>query len=226
MKFVAYYRVSTQKQYRSGLGLEAQREAVETLARERGAQIIDEFHEAESGKSDTNRPQLQKALHRAKVTGATLAIAKLDRLSRSAAFLLTLQESGARFIAADMPEANEFTVGIMAVVAKQERDAISRRTREALAAAKRRGVKLGNPYGARVLRRAKKGNKDSIAAIQAKADAHAENLRPIVEELAAHGVTSRGAVAAELNARSIRTPRGGTWHKSSVANLFARLGML
>lgn len=223
MKIVAYYRVSTQKQARSGLGLAAQREAVERLARERGGRIIAEFTEAESGKSDLNRPELRRALNRAKITGATLVVAKLDRLSRSAAFLTTLQESGAAFIAADMPLADNFTVGIMAMVARQEREAISRRTKEALAAAKRRGTKLGNPNGARALRRARKGNAASLAAIKERADTHAERLRETVDALAAEGVTALGPVAEALNERELRTPRGARWHKSSVRNLLDRL---
>ena len=223
MKIVAYYRVSTQKQARSGLGLDAQREAVERLARERGGRIIAEFTETESGKSDRNRPELHKALHRAKISGAVLVIAKLDRLSRSAAFLMTLQEDGAKFIAADMPDANEFTVGIMACVARQEREAISRRTREASAAAKRRGTKLGNPNGARALRKARKGNRAALAAIQTRADSHAEGLRPTLQELSGAGVTSLADIAQALNERDMRTPRGGRWHKSSVRNLLDRL---
>jgi DNA invertase Pin-like site-specific DNA recombinase len=224
MKLVPYYRVSTQKQGRSGLGLDAQRAAVEAYAKRTGAKIAKTFTEVESGKLN-GRPELAKALHLAKVTGATLTIAKLDRLSRNAAFLLTLRDSGVKFIAADMPDANELTVGIMALVAQQEREAISRRTREALAAAKRRGTQLGNPNGARALRRARKGNDASLEVIRAKADQHAANLRPVIEALADEGVTSLGAVAAELNERGMLTPRGGQWHKSSVRNLFARLNV-
>src|SRR6185437_192090 len=164
---VAYYRVSTDRQARSGLGLEAQREAVERLAIQRRSQIVAQFTEAESGKINS-RPELTKALHYAKVTGAILLIEKLDRLGRNAAFLLTLRDSGARFIAADVPDANDLTVGILALVAQQEREAISRRTREALAAAKRRGIRLGNPNGARALQRAGNGNGAAIAAVRAK----------------------------------------------------------
>lgn len=141
-RVVAYYRVSTEGQGRSGLGLEAQREAVASLCRSRGWSIAAEFTEVESGKR-ADRPQLKAAMHRAKVTGGTLVVAKLDRLSRSVAFLSALQDSGGRFLAADMPEANELTVHIMAAVAQAERKAISRRTMEALAAAKARGGEAG-----------------------------------------------------------------------------------
>lgn len=223
MKIVAYHRVSTAKQGRSGLGLEAQQQAIRAYAVHMKARVIGSFIEVESGKLNT-RPELEKALHLAKVTGATLVIAKLDRLSRNAAFLLTLKDSGATFLAADMPEANSFTIGIMALVAQQEREAISKRTREALAAAKRRGVKLGNPNGAAALRRARKGNKASLARIRAKADRHAENLKPVVEALRGDGLVSLGALAMALYERGMLTPRGGRWHRSSVRNLVARLG--
>src|SRR5690606_23983276 len=133
MKAVAYYRVSTAAQGRSGLGLEAQRKAVSDLCRSRGWELIAEYTEIESGRRN-DRPELSEALRRARLTGATLVVAKLDRLSRSVAFLSALQESGASFVAADMPEANELTVHILAAVAQAERKAISKRTREALEA--------------------------------------------------------------------------------------------
>lgn len=150
-RLVAYERVSTARQGASGLGLEAQRKVIEDFAASRGAEVLARFTELESGRK-ADRLELLKALHLAKVTGATLVIAKLDRLSRNAAFLLALRDSGARFVAVDMPEANVLTVGIMALVAQAEREAISRRTKEALAVAKARGVKLGNPNGADSLR--------------------------------------------------------------------------
>lgn len=223
MKIVAYHRVSTVKQGRSGLGLEAQREAINQFVASKKARVVQSFTEVESGKINA-RPELEKALHLAKVTGATLVIAKLDRLSRNAAFLITLRDSGVKFIAADMPEATDFTVGIMALVAQQEREAISKRTKEALAAAKRRGVKLGNPNKARALKRARKGNAASLAIIKAKATRHAENLRPVIEALRADGLGTLGAMAEALNERGMLTPRGGSWHRSSVRNLVARLG--
>jgi DNA invertase Pin-like site-specific DNA recombinase len=219
---VSYVRVSTRKQGASGLGLEAQRHAVETFAASRRAKIIGSFVEVESGKANA-RPELQKALHLAKVTGATLAIAKLDRLSRNAAFLLTLRDSGARFVAVDLPDANSLSIGILAVVAEQEREAISKRTKEALAAAKARGVRLGNPNGAAALRRAGRGNAAGLRAIRLKADEHARSLAPVIAELAAEGKRSFTAIAAALNEREILAPRGGRWHDSSARNLLARL---
>jgi len=222
MKIVSYLRVSTIKQGSSGLGIEAQRNAIQTYAESKYAKVSKEFLEVESGKVNA-RPQLVAALHLAKVTGSVLVIAKLDRLSRNAAFLLTLRDSGVKFIAADMPDANELTVGIMALVAQQEREAISKRTKEALAAAKRRGQKLGNPNGASALRRAGKGNVAGVAAMKLKADTHAVDLKPVLEGFALEGITSLGAIAAALNDRGMQTPRGGIWYKTSVSNLIARI---
>lgn len=223
-KAVAYYRVSTARQGASGLGLGAQRAAVEALCQARGWTLIaPPFEEVESGKR-ADRPQLLAAIERARLTGARLVIAKLDRLSRDAAFLLTLKDSGVDFVAADMPDANTLTVGIMALVAQQEREAISRRTREALAAAKARGQKLGNPNGAAALRAgAQMASLAGAAATRAKADAHATRLRPVIERLQADGTTSLGAIADALNWEGIVTPRGASWHASSVRNLLARL---
>jgi DNA invertase Pin-like site-specific DNA recombinase len=221
---VAYYRVSTARQGASGLGLDAQRFAVEGLCIARGWDLVaPPFQEVESGKR-SDRPELLKALERAKLTGARLVIAKLDRLSRDATFLITLQDSGVRFVAADMPDANELTVGIMALVARQERQAISKRTTEALAAAKARGQRLGNPNGAAALRRAGKGNQAATAAVSAQATDRAAQLRPVLESLQAAGVTSLNAIAASLNDDGILTPRGGRWYASSVRNLMVRLG--
>ena len=221
-RVVSYFRVSTEAQGRSGLGLEAQREAVGVLCTERGWAILAEFTEVESGKRD-DRPQLIAALKRAKVTGARLVIAKLDRLSRNVAFLAALQDSGARFTAADMPEADEFTVHILAAVAQRERKLTSERTKAALAAAKARGVQLGNPRGATAIRRAGKGNEAAIRTVRANAVARAEEYAEIVADVRASGTTSVPAIARELNERGIITPRGGRWHPSSVANLLARL---
>lgn len=221
MKIVAYFRVSTEKQGRSGLGLDAQRAAVEQFARGRGCMPVGEFVEVESGKNNA-RPELAKAMHLAKVTGATLVVAKLDRLSRNVAFLAALQDSGARFVAADMPEANELTIHIMAAVAQAERKAISRRTKEALAAAKARGVKLGNPNGAAALMQAGKGNGASVIAIKDGAERFAADIQPIITDIMEAGHASLRTIAAELNRRGIVTRRGGEWHPATVRDLINR----
>jgi DNA invertase Pin-like site-specific DNA recombinase len=144
--FVAYYRVSTEKQGRSGLGLDAQRKAVDDYLNGGKWDLAAEFTEIESGKN-SDRPALAKALQACRVYGARLVIAKLDRLSRDAHFLLGLEKAGVDFVAADMPHANRLTVGIMAMVADEERRMISARTKAALAEAKKRGKKLGGFRG-------------------------------------------------------------------------------
>ena len=221
LRLEAYERVSTARQGASGLGLEAQRKVIEDFAASRGAEVLARFTEVESGRK-ADRPELARALHLAKVTGATLVIAKLDRLSRNAAFLLALRDSGVRFVAVDMPEANDLTVGIMALVAQAEREAISRRTKEALAVAKARGVKLGNPNGAASLRRAGKGGVALRAAVSANAAAFAADLAPVLADIRAGGHLSLREVAAELTARGIRTRRGGNWGVGSVKGLLLR----
>lgn len=234
-KAVAYYRVSTDKQGRSGLGLEAQRIAVEALCQARHWQLIaPPFQEVESGKRD-DRPELLKAIERCRQTGATLVVAKLDRLSRNVAFLATLQDSGVKFIAADMPEANELTVHIMAAVAQAERKLISERTKAALAVAKARGCKangepwrrgqtrLGNPNGAAALE-GRRGFQKGAEAVKRNANAHAQLIGPVIERLRSEGHQSLNAISRQLNEEGMRTPRGGSWHASSVRNLLNRLG--
>src|SRR5271166_5347332 len=141
-RYIAYYRVSTERQGRSGLGLEAQQAAVRAWLNDGPWKLLGEFTEVESG-TNNERPELAKALNACQLKGATLVIAKLDRLSRDAYFLLGLEKAGVDFVAADMPSANRLTVGIMAMVAEEERRMISKRTKDALAAAKKRGTKLG-----------------------------------------------------------------------------------
>src|SRR5579862_1505427 len=194
--FIAYLRVSTARQGRSGLGIDGQREAVNRFVRERGGRIIaPEFVEVESGKRN-DRPKLAEAIKRCRLTGATLVVAKLDRLSRNAAFLMTLRDSGVNFVAADLPEANTMTVGVMAVVAQHEREAISSRTKAALAAAKARGQKLGGKRkgAARIERYQQAG----VEAARAKAAQSAELRRDALEALAREGL-SLNAMAARLN---------------------------
>jgi DNA invertase Pin-like site-specific DNA recombinase len=225
LRLITYERVSTARQGKSGLGLEAQRKAIDDFAASRDAEVLTRFTEVESGRK-ADRPELKKALDLARLTGATLVIAKLDRLSRNAAFLLTLRDSGVKFLACDMPEANDLTVGIMALVAQQEREAISRRTKEALAAAKARGVKLGNPNGAAALRRAGKGGIALREAVAANADRFAQDLAPVLMAIRTEGCSSLRAIASELNARGMRTRRGGRWQVSNVRGLLERIRRL
>ena len=223
LKLIAYERVSTARQGRSGLGLEAQRKAIDEFATTRGADVLARFTEVESGRRN-DRPELVRSLALARLTGATLVIAKLDRLSRNAAFLLTLRDSGVKFLACDMPEANNLTVGIMALVAEQEREAISRRTKEALAAAKIRGVKLGNPNGAAALRRAGKGGVALRETVSRNADDFAQGLAPVIDGLRRDGLTTLREIAGALNERGMMTRRGGRWQVSNVKGLLARIG--
>jgi DNA invertase Pin-like site-specific DNA recombinase len=219
-RYVAYYRVSTERQGRSGLGLDAQRRTVEDFLHSTGGTLSAEYVEVQSGKDDT-RPKLAEALRLCKLTRTTLLIAKLDRLSRNVAFLATLQQSGTKFVAADMPEANELVVHILAAVAQAERKAISERTTAALAAAKRRGVRLGNP-------RLKPGTRASarVATLIAQkvAKARAEELRELVMDARAQGCQTLRAIAERLNQLAIPTARGGRWAPASVARLRAQLG--
>ncbi|AWN49358.1 resolvase [Methylobacterium terrae] len=220
-KFVTYLRVSTKRQGDSGLGLEAQQRAVTDYLNGGAWTVAGEFVEVESGKSDTNRPQLQRAIAACRVYGAKLLIAKLDRLSRDAGFLLGLEKAGIEFVAADMPNANRLTVGVMAMVAEEERRAISARTKAALAAAKARGVKLGGDRGATLSTEAKaKG----VAAVQARAESRAADLAPIIGELRASGATSLRSLAAGLNRAGIAPPRGTTWSPMAVSRTLSRLG--
>ena len=221
-KIVAYYRVSTAEQGHSGLGLDAQRAAVRRLVDSRGWLLIGEFTEVQSGK-DVDRPQLAAALRRASVTGARLAVAKQDRLTRDAHHAFQLRKDGVDWIEADAPDGDSLTAGIKAVVNQEERERISRRTKEALAAAKARGVKLGNPNGAAALKRAGKGNKAAVAVRMAAADAFAKERAQDIREVREAGASSLREIAVALNARGVTTPNGGPWHATSVKRLLDRL---
>jgi DNA invertase Pin-like site-specific DNA recombinase len=212
--FIAYYRVSTARQGRSGLGLDAQRKSVTDFLNGGSWELLSEFVEVESGKND-DRPQLEQALATCELSGATLVVAKLDRLSRNLAFLAKLQDSGARFVAADMPEANELTIHIMAAVAQAERKAISTRTREALAAAKARGVRLGGNRGN--LEDLRKGPAKSAEVRGRQATERARKVRRQIEAMTA-GADGRSLrqIAAALNDRGITAPRGGKWHAAQI----------
>lgn len=210
-KYVAYYRVSTDKQGRSGLGLESQRQLVSQYQ----ADIIGEFTEVESGKVD-NRPQLEAALEICRKNNASILIAKIDRLSRDAAFLLTLRKAGVDIVAADMPNAGTLEFGVRAVVAQHEREEISRRTKAALAAAKARGVVLGS-------KRPEIGSAAGVAVLQANAEQFALTVLPIINSLKAAGCTSLRQIAAALSERRVQTVRGNTtWSASQVANIIKR----
>ena len=223
---VAYTRVSTAQQGKTGLGLEAQQTALARFAEAEGFDVIQTFTDIETGKGADalhRRPQLAAAIKLAARHSAPVIVAKLDRLSRNAAFLLALRDSSVRFVAVDMPEANDLTVGIMALVAQAEREAISRRTKEALAVAKTRGVKLGNPNGAAALKRAGEGGAALRAAVSANSKAFAADLAPVLQDIRAAGHSSLRAIAAQLTARGIRTRRGGNW---AVGNVKVLLRMI
>ncbi len=212
--FVTYLRVSTKRQGASGLGLEAQRAAVSTF----GTPIA-ELVEVESGANNA-RPQLAAALRLCRLHRATLLIAKLDRLSRNAAFLLGLKESGVDFVAADMPDANRLTVGIMAVVAESEREMISARTKAALGAAKARGVVLGGYRGG-------EGHKAATAASvvtrKESADGRAADIAGVISEVRRAGIDSLAGLARALTERAIPKARGGVaWTATDVRNVLAR----
>jgi DNA invertase Pin-like site-specific DNA recombinase len=213
-KHVAYYRVSTAKQGRSGLGLDAQRLAVRTFLNGGLWDLIGEVVEVESGRGSDNRPQLQEALRLCRTTGATLIVAKLDRLSRNAAFLMELQNSGAAFVAADMPGANSFTVGVMALVAQQERESISHRTKDALAAAKARGVKLGGNRG-HTLPAKKAAAKSALVRTQS-ATKRARDIIVSIQHARDNGAQSLRQIAAYLNETNTKAARGGTWSAAQV----------
>lgn len=219
-KFVSYLRVSTAKQGASGLGLDAQRKAVSDYLNGGQWSLMAEVVEVESGKRD-DRPKLAEAMALCRVHGATLVIAKLDRLSRDAHFLLGLQKAGVRFVAADMPQANELTIGLLAVVAQHERQMISRRTKEALAAAKARGVVMG---GFRGYVPSTADIEAATATRRALAASRAADLAPIVADLRAGGATSLREIAAGLNQRGIPTARNGSaWSPTQVARLLDRI---
>ena len=215
--FVAYLRVSTDKQGASGLGLEAQKAAITAFAA--NGSVVATYTEIESGKR-TDRPQLAAALAHAKKIGATLLIAKLDRLARNVHFISGLMESGVQFVAADMPNADRFTLHIMAAVAEQEARAISARTKAALQAAKKRGVKLGGFRGGNPAL-SEGARARSIEARRAAATRHAARVREAIADLDWQAMSLR-VLAATLEARGVTTSRGGkTWTAAAVKRALA-----
>ncbi|KVC77149.1 resolvase [Burkholderia ubonensis] len=216
-KFVAYYRVSTAKQGVSGLGLEAQRESVTRYLNGGRWELVGEFTETETGKGAdalSKRPQLRAALDLCKKRGARLIIAKLDRLARNVHFVSGLMESKVKFVAVDMPEANELTIHIMAAFAEHEAKRISERTKDALAAAKARGVVLGATGPANL--------KPNIEARQEAANAFAGSLSTVINGFLSAGLSQR-AMVDELNKLGIKTARGGEWSLMQLQRVMARL---
>jgi len=210
-KCVTYFRVSTDKQGINGLGMDAQRAAVERFLGTGQWLLLGEFSEVETGKRK-DRPELLKALAMCRASNATLIIAKLDRLARNVCFLMGLRDSGVEFIAADMPQANRLTVGILAVVAEHELTMISQRTKEGLAAAKARGTKLGNPSPARSLAAAFAERQRNISAFKAQ-------ILPVIAEIQAAKITSLRGIARCLNARGFGTIYGNVFSAQTVKDL-------
>jgi len=212
-RYTPYYRVSTQKQGASGLGLDAQRAAVQAFVLD-PAQLGTEYVEIESGKQN-QRPQLLAAMAEARRVGATLLIAKLDRLSRNAGFIFALRDSEVDFVCCDMPDANTLTVGLFAVIAQHERETISKRTKDALAAKKVRGAQLGSPqnFTTAVIAQGQ-------AAMQRNAREHQANRQAaqLAELLRARGQTL-WQIAAKLNEAGYRTRRGREFHATTVQRL-------
>src|ERR1700733_9194655 len=206
-KFVAYYRVSTAKQGASGLGLDAQKEAVRGYLKGGRWKMVDEVTEIESGKRN-DRPALAHALSLCRLHGAILIIAKLDRLVRNVHFISGLMESKVDFTAVDFPQANRLTIHILAAVAEHEAVMISSRTKAALAAAKARGTRLGNPTS-QIRTRAAEGARASVAVRRARAAKRSSDLLPMIRQIRADGANSLRQIAGVLNGRGIPAPRGG-----------------
>ena len=212
-QFCVYTRVSTTKQLESFLGLQSQLEAVRRYVASQNGTIVAEFTECESGKkTDKDRPQLKAALDLCKKTKATLCVAKLDRLSRNSAFLLSLQDANVDFVCTDSPNVDRFTVGILSLVAQREREMIAARTKAALAVLKSRGVKLGGPNPVQSV-------KNMTEAATAAAQDFRKEILPVIEEIRKTGVKTSKGIAECLNRRGIPTRQGKAWGTSSVRNV-------
>jgi DNA invertase Pin-like site-specific DNA recombinase len=216
---ITYCRVSTKAQGRSGLGLEAQREALGRFARSEGFEIVREFVEVETGKGADaleRRPQLAAALAEARRRKCAVAVAKLDRLSRDVHFISGLMAERVQFVVAELgADVDPFVLHLFAALAEKERAMIATRTRDALARAKARGVQLGGPKLA-------EARKAGAEAVRAEAERHAANVLPIIREIKRVGATSLRAIAEALNARGVPTARGGRWQAQTVANVLGR----
>ena len=217
---IAYYRVSTARQGKSGLGIEAQKAAIARFAEAEGIAVIGDHTEVETGKGADaldRRPELAAALAEARKAKCPVIVAKLDRLSRDVHFISGLMAQRVPFIVAELgADADPFMLHLYAALAEKERGLISARTKAALAAKKAGGARLGNPRAAEAAEKAH-------AANRAAADQFAANVLPIVRQIEAAGAKTPRAIAAALNARGIRTARGGGWHDATVRNLLARV---
>lgn len=219
--YVAYFRVSTKKQGRSGLGLEAQEAAVGFFAKAHGVLIAARYTDIESGKND-DRSQLAAAIAHAEKIGARLVVASLDRLSRDVAYIAAMMKRGVDFVAADMPGASTFELHIRAAIAQEERRKISERTKAALAAAKARGVALGGYRGSSLTEADRAKGRDALASA---ANAHAHRLAPVVRELRDAGCATYAALADALTTRGCPTPRGGQWSAMQARRLTMRIAV-
>ena len=213
-RFISYLRVSTDKQGEHGHGINAQRQAINNYISAQGGDLLEEYVEVESGKRN-DRPELHKAISRCQVSRATLIIAKLDRLSRNVAFIANLMDAGIDFVACDNPFATRLTIHILAAIAEHERDMISRRTREALAAAKAKGIILGGNRGGHI---SDTMRKESIAIRRAKSDVYRERVLPTISDLQGKGL-SLGETARKLNKMQIYTVRGGQWTATAIKRM-------
>lgn len=212
-RYIALYRVSTDKQGMDGNGMTAQRDIVRRFVESQKGVLEMEFSEVESGrKTDTERPQLAAALDYCKKTKAICVISKIDRLGRNAEFLLKLQNSGVDFVACDCPTADKFTVGILALLAQRERELISERTRLGMAAAKSKGVKLGTPNPTKAVAAMVTANKTAKAEFAVK-------VLPVIAEIKSAGVSTLRGICECLNRRGISTRNGKTWYPATVRNV-------
>ena len=217
---VAYLRVSTQRQQRSGLGIEAQRATIGQFAEVEGLTIVAEYAETETGKGADafdRRPQLAAALAAARTAKCSVVVSKLDRLSRDVAFVAGLMAQRVPFMVAELGrDADPFMLHLYAALAEKERRLISERTRSALAAKKANGAALGKPTN--ISQAGQLGRQ----AQRIEEDRFANNILPVIRSILSHGPIGMVSIAAQLNERGIRTPRGGSWHVSSVANVLSR----
>ena len=215
MRYVTYYRVSTAKQSRSGLGMEAQYQAVQDFLRCYGGEVIAEFIEVESG-TRSDRPQFEAAVNHTLLSGATVLVAKLDRLARDLHIITGLQKMGVKFRLCDLPDVDPLTIHLLAAVAQHEAKMISARTKAALGAAKRRGVKLGNPNLDSVR------NRDTSAARkcrQERVETWNERIVPIISQLEGQGITNGAVIARELNSRGLLTQQGCLFDRASISRI-------